>query len=194
MSVMLETSLGPVVVDLLTKEAPLAAKNFLKLCKIKYYNGCLFYNVQENFMLQAGDPSATGKGGESVYGQMYGEQARFFQDEIIPTQKFDSKGTLAMANQGRPDSNSSQFFITMRGDDLTHLDGKHTIFGSVAEGLEVLDEINTQFCDEEGRPYRDIRILHTYVLDDPFDDPPQLEVPPESPTREKPDAEKVMLY
>ncbi|CAM9674159.1 unnamed protein product [Ectocarpus sp. 12 AP-2014] len=194
MSVMIETSLGEVVVDLFCEDAPLAAKNFLKLCKIKYYNGCLFYNVQQNFMIQAGDPTATGKGGTSVYGLMYGEQARFFEDEISATsRKHDEAGLLSMANMGVPNSNGSQFFFSMRGDDMQHLDGKHTVFAKVMEGMETLEEINGQFCDDNGRPYRDIRILHTYVLDDPFDDPPQLVVPDESPSRDRPEEEKVAL-
>ena len=67
MSVMLETSLGEVVVDLWCESAPLASKNFLKLCKIKYYNGVLFYNVQQNLLAQTGDPTGTGRGGTSVY-------------------------------------------------------------------------------------------------------------------------------
>ncbi|CAM9607883.1 unnamed protein product, partial [Scytosiphon promiscuus] len=194
MSVMIDTSFGEVVVDLFCEEAPLAAKNFLKLCKIKYYNGCLFYNVQQNFMIQAGDPTATGKGGTSVYGLLYGEQARFFEDEISATsRKHDEAGLLSMANMGVPNSNGSQFFFSMRGDDMQHLDGKHTVFAKVMEGMETLEKINGQFCDDQGRPYRDIRILHTYVLDDPFDDPPQLVVPDESPLRERPEEERVAL-
>eukprot|EP00752_Nemacystus_decipiens_P017887 g16036.t1 len=194
MSVMIDTSLGEVVVDLFCDEAPLAAKNFLKLCKMKYYNGCLFYNVQQNFMIQTGDPTATGKGGTSVYGLMYGEQARFFEDEISATsRKHDEAGLLSMANMGVPNSNGSQFFFSMRGDDMQHLDGKHTVFAKVMEGMEALEQINSQFCDDNGRPYRDIRILHTYVLDDPFDDPPQLVVPDESPSRDRPDEERVAL-
>ncbi len=68
MSVLIETSLGNITVDLFTKECPLACKNFLKLCKLKYYNGCLFFNVQRDFVAQCGDPLGTGKGGNSVYG------------------------------------------------------------------------------------------------------------------------------
>jgi peptidyl-prolyl cis-trans isomerase-like 4 len=68
MSVLIETSLGSLTVDLYTTECPLASKNFLKLCKLKYYNGCLFFNVQRDFVVQCGDPTGTGKGGNSVYG------------------------------------------------------------------------------------------------------------------------------
>jgi len=191
MAVFLETSAGDIVVDLYVKQAPLASKNFLKLCKIKYYNGHLFYNVQQNFMVQSGDPTGTGRGGTSVYGLLYGEQAKYFQDEVSPTLKHNRPGLLCMASHG-PNTNGSQFFFTTRGEDLEHLDGKNTIFGHVAEGMEVLMKINTEFCDDDGRPYRDIRILHTSVLDDPFDDPPQLEVPDASPERERPEEERLV--
>ena len=79
----------------------------------------------------------------------------YFKDEIRPKLKFTRRGTVAMANLG-PDLNDSRFFITL-ADGLHQLDGKHTIFGHVAEGLEVLDQINTAFCDDAGRPYKDIR-------------------------------------
>eukprot|EP01051_Picozoa_sp_SAG22_P023154 SAG22_NODE_5846_length_944_cov_1.376331_1_plen_92_part_10 len=74
MAVLLETSQGDLVIDLHTKECPIASKNFIKLCKIKAYNNCLFYDVQKDFIVQTGDPTNTGKGGESVYGKVYGEQ------------------------------------------------------------------------------------------------------------------------
>lgn len=95
-----------------------------------------------------------------------------------------------MANSG-PNTNASQFYITTRGDDLEYLDGKHTIFGEIAEGMEVLDKINELYVDKDNRPYQDVRIKHTYVLDDPFPDPELLVVPPESPKQERPDEETV---
>ena len=85
-----------------------------------------------------------------------------------------------MANLG-PNLNDSRFFITLT-DNAPELDGKHTIFGQVAEGLEILDQINAAFCDESGRPYKDIRIRHTVILDDPFPDPDGLAVPERSPS------------
>ena len=190
MSVLLETSAGELVIDLFADEAPLATKNFIKLCKIKYYHGCLFYNVQANYIAQVGDPTGTGRGGMSVYGLMYGDQATTFADEIVPARKLNKVGLVCMANTG-PNSNKSQFFITLRGDDLQHLEGKHTVFGEVAEGLDILSKINNLFCDESGRPYQDLRIKHTHILDDPFPDPVQLEIPPSSPIRERPEEELV---
>lgn len=70
-----------------------------RLCKIKYYNNCLFYNVQANFLVQTGDPTNTGKGGDSVYGQLYGPQARFFEDEIRPGLKHTKRGMVGMASE-----------------------------------------------------------------------------------------------
>ena len=82
MAVLLETSLGEICVDLRVEETPLAAKNFLKLCKLKYYHNHLFYNVQQNFLAQAGDPTATGKGGTSVYGLCGGAARRYFEATV----------------------------------------------------------------------------------------------------------------
>ncbi|KAL3820937.1 hypothetical protein ACJIZ3_006842 [Penstemon smallii] len=169
MSVLLVTSLGDIVVDLFTDRCPLTCKNFLKLCKIKYYNGCLFHTIQKDYTAQTGDPTGTGSGGDSVYKFLYGDQARFFGDEIHLDVKHSKIGTLAMASAGE-NLNASQFYITLR-DDLDYLDGKHTVFGEVAEGLDTLTRMNEAYIDEKNRPYKNIRIKHTYVLDDPFDDP-----------------------
>ncbi|KAG2765477.1 Peptidyl-prolyl cis-trans isomerase [Phytophthora cactorum] len=195
MSVLVETTLGALVLDLFVEDCPLACTNFLKLCKTKYYHGCLFFNVQENFMVQAGDPTATGTGGDSIYGKLYGAQARFFEDEL-PKSKGrsheDRRGLLGMAS-GSVNQNASQFYITTRAEDMAYLDGQHTIFGEVAEGMDVLDKINALFVDKDYRPYQDVRIKHTYVLDDPFPDPKGLDelIPPSSPTRERPEEEQV---
>ncbi|XP_050368154.1 peptidyl-prolyl cis-trans isomerase CYP59-like isoform X2 [Argentina anserina] len=172
MSVLIVTSLGDIVVDLYTDRCPLTAKNFLKLCKIKYYNGCLFHTVQKDFTAQTGDPTGTGSGGDSIYKFLYGDQARFFGDEIHLDLKHAKTGTIAMASAGE-NLNASQFYLTLR-DDLDYLDGKHTVFGEIAEGLETLTRINEAYVDGSNRPYKNIRIKHTYILDDPFDDPPQL--------------------
>lgn len=191
MAVLLETSVGDIVIDLFTDDCPITAKNFLKLCKIKYYNGCLFFNLQPNFIIQSGDPTSTGKGGMSIYGKMYGEQATFFEDEIRKSIRHNKIGLVSMANNGTENSNRSQFFITLRGEDMSHLDDKHTIFGEIAEGIEVLQQLNNLYCDEDGRPFQDVRIKHTHVLDDPFADPPALDIPPNSPDREIPEEEAV---
>ncbi|KAJ0980785.1 hypothetical protein J5N97_009040 [Dioscorea zingiberensis] len=174
MSVLIVTSVGDIVVDLHADRCPLTSKNFLKLCKMKYYNGCLFHKVEKDFLAQTGDRTGTGTGGESLYKFLYGDQARFFEDEIYPDLKHSKTGTVAMASAGK-NCNASQFYFTLR-DDLDYLDGKHTVFGVVEEkeGLDTLAKINEAYADDKGRPFKDIRIKHTYVLDDPFDDPPQL--------------------
>ena len=191
MAVLLETSLGDIVVDLYTKQRPKTSLNFLKLCKMKYYNYCLFYSVQRNFIAQAGDPQGKGTGGQSVWGLIDGEQAQFFEAETVPRLKHKKTGTLSMANNGN-DLHGSQFFFTLR-EDLDYLDKDHTVFGEVAEGLDTLVKINSVHADKEGRPFQDIRIYHTVVLDDPFDDPVGL-VPPErspSPPLEITDSDRI---
>ncbi|XP_052177194.1 peptidyl-prolyl cis-trans isomerase CYP59-like isoform X4 [Diospyros lotus] len=141
MSVLIVTSLGDIVMDLHTDLCPLTCKNFLKLCnskftmsiwifsaktvRIKYYNGCLFHTVQKDFTAQTGDPTGTGAGGDSIYKFLYGDQARFFGDEIHLDLKHTKMGTVAMASAGE-NLNASQFYITLR-DDLDYLDGKHTV-------------------------------------------------------------------
>ncbi|XP_010552405.1 PREDICTED: peptidyl-prolyl cis-trans isomerase CYP59 [Tarenaya hassleriana] len=188
MSVLIVTSLGDIVMDLYTERCPLTCKNFLKLCKIKYYNGCLFHTVQKDFTAQTGDPTGTGAGGDSVYKFLYGEQARFFGDEIHLDLKHSKTGTVAMASAGE-NLNASQFYITLR-DDLDYLDGKHTVFGEVAEGFDTLTRINEAFVDTKNKPYKNVRIKHTYILEDPFDDPPQLaELIPDASPEGKPKEE-----
>jgi cyclophilin family peptidyl-prolyl cis-trans isomerase len=86
-----------------------------------------------------------------------GQKPGYFRDEIRPKLKHTLRGTVAMANLG-PDLNDSRFFITL-ADGLADLDGKHTVFGQVAEGLDVLDKISGAFCDDAGRPYKDIRCV-----------------------------------
>jgi peptidyl-prolyl cis-trans isomerase-like 4 len=180
MSVILETSLGDITIDLFYEDCPKTCKNFLKLCKIKYYNNCIFHNIQKNYLIQTGDPTGTGRGGTSIYGILYGEQATFFNDEIRPHFRHKRIGTVSMANIG-PNLNASQFFITT-GENLTSLDDKHTIFGEVAEGIDVVMKINDAFVDTEGRPLQVIRIRHTVILYDPFEDPPDLPIPDRSPS------------
>ena len=160
---------------------------------MKYYNNVLFYNIHENYIIQTGDPTGTGAGGRSSFELMFGSQAKYFEDEFHPSLKHDKKGVVSMAHQGAPNSNTSQFFITTRDRDLEHLDGKHTIFGQVVEGLDVLDTLNTLYVDDSHRPYIDARIRHTYLLDDPFDDPAPLKdlIPPQSPEATRPAEETV---
>ena len=129
MSVLLETSLGNIVIDLYTEDRPRCSLNFLKLCKINYYNGCLFHSVQRNLVAQTGDPTGTGRGGSSIFEHLYGEQARFFDCEISPKIYHKKRGLVSMVNNGS-NQHGSQFFITL-ADDLDYLNTKHTVFGIV---------------------------------------------------------------
>ncbi|XP_069811750.1 peptidyl-prolyl cis-trans isomerase-like 4 [Dendropsophus ebraccatus] len=191
MAVLLETTLGDIVIDLYTEERPRACLNFLKLCKIKYYNYCLIHNVQRDFIIQTGDPLGTGRGGESVFSKLYGDQARYFEPEKVPRIKHRKMGTVSMVNNGN-DLHGSQFLITT-GVNLDYLDGVHTVFGEVTEGIDVLQKINETFVDKDFVPYQDIRINHTVILDDPFDDPPGLPIPDRSPepTKEQLDSGRI---
>ena len=195
MSVILETSLGDIVIDLYVDQCPKATRNFLKLCKIKYYNNVLFHSVEKDFIAQTGDPTGSGKGGVSIYEHLYGAQSKYFTHEIVPSLTHASRGTVGfipLSDDLKTPSNGSMFYITLR-DQLDFLDGKYTIFGQVAEGFEVLDQLNEVFVRDDvpigikeqqdafRRPLKNIKIRHTIILDDPFDDPGALEIPDKSP-------------
>ena len=186
MSVLLITSLGNLHFDLFVKDCPLTSKNFIKLCKIKYYNNNLFYSVQKDFIAQSGSPenSDTSPKNKSIYGLLSPSNPKlnFFKSEIYPKYQNNQKGLLATANIG-PDLNTSTFYITLTSDNLLSLNNKHTIFGSLIKGFDVLDKINDAYVDENNRPYQNIRIIHTIILNDPFDDLEGMEklIPPRSP-------------
>ncbi len=128
--VCLATTMGEVWLQLFPGDAPKACENFLGLCKRGYFDRCQFFRCIKGFMVQTGDPDNTGMGGTSIWG-------REFEDECVPTRRFNIPGQLAMANAG-PGTNGSQFFITTAA--CTHLDGKHTIFGRVLGGSDVIDQ------------------------------------------------------
>jgi len=179
MSVVIETTQGDLTVDLFTKERPKTCLNFLKLCKTKAYNLNLFHTVQADFIAQTGDPTGTGRGGESIFSQLYGEQARYFEAESIPRIRHTKHGLISMVNCG-DNVVGSQFFFTL-GSALDSLDGEHCVFGEVVEGEEVISKLNNTITDTEGKPYQDILITHTVVLHDPYDDPPGLQLRDTSP-------------
>ena len=186
MSVLLITSLGNLYFDLYYKDCPLTCKNFLKLCKIKYYNNNLFYNVQKDFIAQAGSPenSDISPKNKSIYGLLNPENQKlnFFKSEILPKYQNNQKGLIATANIG-PDLNTSTFYITLTSRNLISLNNKHTIFGFLTKGFDVLDKINDAYVDEDNRPFRNIRIIHTIIFNDPFDDLEGMEklIPEKSP-------------
>lgn len=127
----IETSMGNIEVAMFREEAPKTVENFVKLAEKGYYDGIIFHRVIDKFMIQGGDPTGTGTAGESIYGKK-------FEDEISPKLKFDRPGLLAMANAG-PNTNGSQFFITTVPTGW--LTGKHTIFGEVVSGMDVVNAI-----------------------------------------------------
>lgn len=187
MSVLLITSLGDIVIDLYTKDCPKACINFIKLCKIKYYNNCLFHNIQKDYIAQCGDKNVgctlftpNTQETTSIFGVLYGDNNKYFNDEIHPKYRHNKIGVVATANTAM-NHNTSSFYIQLTNKHLTSLDNKHTIFGSVEEGFDVLSKINNAYCDDNGRPYQNIRIRHTVILDDPFDDIEGMIIPSKSP-------------
>ena len=127
----IETNQGVIKIKFFPDVAPKAVENFTGLAQKGYYNGIIFHRVIDGFMIQGGDPTGTGRGGESLWGKK-------FADEFSPKYRFDRKGLLAMANAG-PGTNGSQFFITLA--PTPHLNDKHTIFGEVVAGMDVVEKI-----------------------------------------------------
>lgn len=124
----IETNKGTILVELYSEEVPLTVANFVNLAERGYYDGVKFHRVVPNFVIQGGDPTGTGRGGPGYR----------FDDEIVPSLRHDSPGVLSMANAG-PGTNGSQFFITHVA--TPHLDGRHTVFGKVIEGQDIVDQI-----------------------------------------------------
>lgn len=168
MSVLIQTTIGDFIVDLFFEKCPKTCENFIGLCKIKYFNNLLFFNIQKDFIAHTGDPKNTGKEGNSIFYYIEGEKSNYFPDEISKTQKHNKKGLLSMFNTGK-NRNTSQFFITLTGRHLDYLDKKHTIFGEIAENLEIIDKFNDVFTDEKGKPYQEIRIIRTIILIDTYE-------------------------
>ncbi len=127
----IKTNMGTIEIELFKDKTPKTVENFVGLAEKGYYNDVTFHRVIDNFMIQGGDPTGTGRGGESLWGGK-------FEDEIVPDLKFDEPGLLAMANAG-PNTNSSQFFITLV--PTPWLNGHHTIFGKVINGMDVVQAI-----------------------------------------------------
>ncbi|XP_062984083.1 spliceosome-associated protein CWC27 homolog [Elgaria multicarinata webbii] len=159
--VLLKTTGGDIDIELWSKEAPKACRNFIQLCMEDYYDNTIFHRVVPDFIVQGGDPTGTGSGGESVYGGP-------FKDEFHSRLRFNHRGLVAMANAG-PHDNGSQFFFTLgRADELNN---KHTIFGKITGdtiyNMLRLSEVET---DMNERPTNPHKIKSTEVLFNPFDD------------------------
>ncbi|KAJ1307190.1 hypothetical protein OPQ81_001305 [Rhizoctonia solani] len=159
MSVTLHTSLGDLKIEVFCEAVPKAAENFLALCASGAYDGCIFHRNIKGFMIQTGDPTGTGKGGQSIWGKPFG-------DEIRATLKFNARGIVAMANSG-PDSNKAQFFITY--SKQSHLDAKYTIFGKVIDGADsTLDAMERVVVNEKNRPLHEIKINSVTIHANPI--------------------------
>lgn len=140
-----ETNKGNFEIELFTDKTPITTKNFIDLTNKGFYNGQIFHRVMDGFMIQGGDPDGDGSGGPGYT----------IQDEFHPDLKHDSGGILSMANRG-PNTGGSQFFITLT---LTPwLDGKHTVFGKVINGMDVVKEIGKVSTDGRDKPIKDVII------------------------------------
>jgi len=162
------TSEGDFTVRLMPEHAPVTVTNFVELARGErewkdprdgrrktdpLYNGTMFHRVIEGFMIQGGDPEGTGRGGPGYK----------FEDEVPPQgPSFDKPGLLAMANAG-PGTNGSQFFVTV--GPAQHLNGRHTIFGEVIEGMEVVEAIATKETDRSDRPRTEVMLERVEVQD-----------------------------
>jgi peptidylprolyl isomerase len=149
----LETNQGVIEIKLKPDIAPKACENFSKLIEKGYYNNVIFHRVIKDFMIQGGDPTGTGRGGESIWGKS-------FEDEVTPVVKFDSPGILAMANAGK-NTNGSQFFITCAKTPWLNMN--HTIFGEVVSGLDVVQKIENTEVNPSDRPIKEQKIIKAYL-------------------------------
>lgn len=152
----IETNKGNITVELLESDAPKTTENFIKLAESNYYDNVIFHRVIKGFMIQGGDPTGTGRGGQSAWGGR-------FDDEINPQSEVYRRGykagTMAMANAG-PNTNGSQFFI-MHVD--YPLPPSYTIFGRVTEGQDVVDKIATSQTDRNDKPVEEVKILKVTI-------------------------------
>jgi cyclophilin family peptidyl-prolyl cis-trans isomerase len=144
-NVILETSMGTIRVELFAAETPITVQNFVKLCKEGFYDGLTFHRVIDGFMIQGGCPRGDGTGGPGYE----------IKDEFVPNLKHNTPGILSMANAG-PNTGGSQFFITLV--PTPWLDGKHTVFGKIAEGMDVVRSIGKVKTDSQNRPLQAVKI------------------------------------
>ncbi|EOI00516.1 peptidyl-prolyl cis-trans isomerase, cyclophilin-type [Enterococcus moraviensis ATCC BAA-383] len=176
------TTEGTIEIKLFPKQAPKTVENFMTHAKNGYYDNVTFHRVIDNFMIQGGDPKGDGSGGESIWNGSF--------DDEISNQLYNIRGALSMANAGKDEkgngTNGSQFFIVQNSDDMSdgllkddypekiidmyknggtpHLDGKHTVFGQVTKGMDVVDKIAAAETAEQDKPKKDIRIEKINIL------------------------------
>ncbi|KAN0029765.1 hypothetical protein ACTA71_007902 [Dictyostelium dimigraforme] len=158
MSVTLHTSLGDIKVEIFCDSVPLASENFLALCASNYYNNTIFHRNIKGFMIQGGDPTNTGRGGESIW-------KKPFKDEFPSHLKHNTRGILSMANSG-PDTNGSQFFITY--GKHRSLNKVYTVFGKIISGIEVLDLMEKVPVDDKDLPLNEIVLKSVTIHANPI--------------------------
>lgn len=149
----IETNQGNIEVTLKPGIAPKACENMIRLAEKGYYNGIIFHRVIKKFMIQGGDPTGTGRGGESIWGKP-------FDDEVASTVTFDKPGILAMANAG-PKTNGSQFFIATVPTPWLNM--RHTIFGEVTAGYDVVQKIEATQTGSQDLPVVEQKIIKMYL-------------------------------
>lgn len=152
-TVVMETNLGTFELTLKPTIAPKACENFIGLVKKGYYDGVTFHRVIKNFMIQGGDPTGTGAGGGSIW-------EKSFEDECKKEIGFNKPGVLAMANRG-PNTNGSQFFITTAETPWLHM--RHTIFGEVSKGYDIVQKIETTPTKAGDKPEKPVKIIKAYL-------------------------------
>jgi len=148
----LDTSMGTIKLELFSNEAPMTVRNFMKLCGDGFYDGLIFHRVIAGFMIQGGCPVGDGTGGPGYV----------IKDEFVSSLKHSTPGILSMANAG-PNTGGSQFFVTLA--PTPWLDGKHTIFGRVTEGIDVLQSIGKVRTDKHDRPLEPVKIRSANIVD-----------------------------
>jgi cyclophilin family peptidyl-prolyl cis-trans isomerase len=151
MNATVQTNHGAIDIELFPAEAPKTVDNFLKLARDGFYDGVIFHRVIPDFMVQGGDPTGTGSGGPG-----YSFEDEFNEHKV-------ERGALAMANAG-PNTNGSQFFI-VTAEACPWLDGKHTVFGKVTSGMEVVDTIADLPRDARDKPHEDVVIERVELAD-----------------------------
>lgn len=148
-----DTNMGEFEIELFEDKTPITTKNFIDLAQEGFYDGVIFHRIIDGFMIQGGDPTGTGMGGPGYT----------IEDEFTPELTHESEGILSMANTGRPHTGGSQFFITLAATPW--LDGHHTVFGKVINGMEVVREIGHVKTGPQDRPVHDVVINKITIKD-----------------------------
>ena len=148
--------MGDIHIRLFSSQTPKTVENFITHAKNGFYKFLIFHRIIKGFIIQTGCPVGDGTGGESIWG---GE----FEDEFHPKLLHDRPFTVSMANTGKPNTNGSQFFITTM--PASWLDNKHTVFGRVIKGMEVVQDIENVKVDDSYRPFMDVKVMNIQIIE-----------------------------